>query len=138
MATNIHGGFVNQLTEDGVVEDRAEFDDVLDERYGLSYDQITEVDGLLEAYQSELEELNQRYAEQVAELGLSEEFDLEGTDLPFESLLAQLERTYTAEPTTETADGPLSQLQELKRLHDEDVITYEEYDVTKSQLLGRI
>lgn len=138
MASNTDGEIVNELIEDGVVEDRAEFDEILDERYGLTYDQITEVDALLEEYQSELEDLNEEYADKVAELGLSDRFDLEGTDLPFESLLDQLNRTFEPQASGETADDPLAQLRELKRLNDEDVITYEEYDVTKSQLLGRI
>lgn len=138
MASNMDGEIVNELIEDGVVEDRAEFDEILDERYGLSYDQITEVDALLEEYQSELEALNEEYADKVAELGLSDQFDLEGTDLPFESLLDQLSRTFDPQASGETTDDPLAQLRELKRLNDEDVITYEEYDVTKSQLLGRI
>jgi hypothetical protein len=132
---------LERLIDDGIVDSGQDLDNLLVEQTGMDRSEVVVLDRVYEEYQSELEALNRKYAEKLDNTGLADRIDMESEDLPFESLLDELNRQVSglgrlsgdsSEPTSAT------RIRELKQLHHDGIISDEEFRIAKSQVLSRL
>ncbi|MDS0220603.1 hypothetical protein NDI54_04470 [Haloarcula sp. S1AR25-5A] len=130
---------VESLVEEGAVEDAEAFRTAFESRFGVNIEEAAELESLFDEYAAELEAVHERFAEELAAVDFFERY---GADRAVAAELRAPPRPESDERPISDAPGgsgtALATLRELRALHEEDVLTDNEFESKKKDILDRI
>lgn len=119
-----------EQSEDGD-ERRAMLDEELADRYGFGLDEFRELDELLRSYAADLEAVHDEYRSKLEDRGFAEVVaDGRAT--------AGDEPTGLGEPVSSGGSDPLAALRRLDDLRADGVVSDDEFEAKKADLLDRV